>query len=61
LLISTLNEVEMLMGWSRQIGQVAGAVIEAPVHAHGRKAASGKFELERLCANKKVSTQYNVG
>jgi hypothetical protein len=29
LLISTLNEVEMLMGWSRQLGQVAGTVIEA--------------------------------
>jgi hypothetical protein len=29
LLISTLNEVEILMGWSRQLGQVAGAVIEA--------------------------------
>jgi hypothetical protein len=29
LLISTLNEVEMLMGWSRQLGQVVGTVIEA--------------------------------
>jgi hypothetical protein len=29
LLISTLNEVEMLMGWSRQRGQVAGTVIKA--------------------------------
>ena len=29
LLITTLNEVEMLMGWSRQRGQVAGTVIEA--------------------------------
>ena len=29
MLIATLNEVEMLMSWSRQLGQVAGAVIEA--------------------------------
>jgi hypothetical protein len=29
LLIATLNEVEILMSWSRQLGQVAGAVIEA--------------------------------
>jgi hypothetical protein len=27
--VATLNEVEMLMSWSRQLGQVAGAVIEA--------------------------------
>jgi hypothetical protein len=33
LLISTLNEVEMLMDWSRQLGQVAGAVIEAELPA----------------------------
>src|SRR5262249_52267379 len=29
LLIATLNEGEMLMSWSRQRGQVAGAVLEA--------------------------------
>ena len=29
MLIATLHEVERLMSWSRQLGQVAGAVIEA--------------------------------
>ena len=28
--IAPLNAIEMLMGWSRQLGQVAGTVIEAP-------------------------------